>query len=159
MAIADQTHVLTIAGVYELPIGPGKKFLNGGGLAMKNLLGGWKVSWVQWYESGPPLNLVSCVSDQFDCDPLIGNILCKPAEHSLDQFSLIGTTTKSLATGNSIPVFNTIRFRFSGRLDHREWARVYQRHPMPEVPGRRRGLHEEVFLWRAFQCRLYGSVV
>src|SRR4029077_16914112 len=70
---ADQTHVLTIAGVYELPIGPGKKYFNHGGLAMKNLLGGWKVSWVQWYESGPPVNLNAC-ANQFDCDPLIGNI-------------------------------------------------------------------------------------
>src|SRR5439155_14656113 len=27
----DQTHILNISGVYELPIGPGKKFLNKGG--------------------------------------------------------------------------------------------------------------------------------
>ncbi len=36
---ADQTHVLTIAGVYELPIGPGKRFLNGGGMAHEELAG------------------------------------------------------------------------------------------------------------------------
>ena len=70
---ADQTHVLTIAEVYELPIGPGKPFLNGGGMLRKNLLGGWKISGVEWYESGTPLEIVAC-ADQFDCDPLIGNI-------------------------------------------------------------------------------------
>jgi Carboxypeptidase regulatory-like domain len=70
----DQTHVLTMAGVYELPIGPGKKFLNGGGTARKNLLGGWKISMVNWYESGTPLGLNSCGGNQFNCDPLIGNI-------------------------------------------------------------------------------------
>jgi hypothetical protein len=69
----DQTHVLTIAGVYELPIGPGKKFLNQGGTVRKNLLGGWKFSTVNYYESGTPLGTVAC-ADQFDCDPLIGNI-------------------------------------------------------------------------------------
>ena len=69
----DQTHVLTMAGVYELPIGPGKKFLNHGGAAMRNLVGGWKLSMINWYESGPPIQLNSC-ADQFDCDPLIGNI-------------------------------------------------------------------------------------
>lgn len=69
----DQTHVLTMAGVYELPIGPGKKFLNHGGTAMRNLAGGWKLAMVNFYESGTPLPLNSCL-DQFDCDPVIGNI-------------------------------------------------------------------------------------
>jgi len=69
----DQTHVLTIGGVYELPIGPGKKYLNHGGTAMKNLTGGWKLSIVNYYESGTPLRVLACL-DQFNCDPLIGNI-------------------------------------------------------------------------------------
>ena len=69
----DQTHVLTIGGVYELPIGPGKKYLNHGGTAMKNLTGGWKLSMVNYYESGTPLPVSACL-DQFNCDPLIGNI-------------------------------------------------------------------------------------
>jgi Carboxypeptidase regulatory-like domain/TonB-dependent Receptor Plug Domain len=70
----DQTHVLTMAGVYELPIGPGRKYLNRGGMAMKNLVGGWKLAMVNWYESGTPLGLNSCGGHQFNCDPLIGNI-------------------------------------------------------------------------------------
>src|SRR5207248_7885402 len=69
----DQTHVLTIAGVYELPIGPGKKYLNHGGTAMKNLTGGWKLAMVNYYESGTPLPVRACL-DQFNCDPVIGNI-------------------------------------------------------------------------------------
>jgi len=69
----DQTHVLTIGGVYELPIGPGKKYLNHGGTAMKNLTGGWKLSMVNYYESGTPIRILACL-DQFNCDPLIGNI-------------------------------------------------------------------------------------
>ncbi len=113
---SDQTHVLTIAGVYELPIGPGKRFLNGGGMAMKNLLGGWKVSWVQWYESGPPVNLVSCVSGQLNCDPLIGNTFVQNRPNILStNYSLDWNNYyKSLATGNSIPVFNTSAFGFPG---------------------------------------------
>ncbi len=112
---ADQTHVLTIAGVYELPIGPGKKFLNGGGLAMKNLLGGWKISWVQWYESGPPVNLVSC-ADQFNCDPLIGNIFVANRPNILSTNYDVNWNNyyKSLATGTSIPVINTSAFQFPG---------------------------------------------
>ena len=63
----DQTHVLTIAPVYELPLGPGKKFLNHGGVVAKNIIGGWQMSGVFTYASGTPFN----VSSGFDGDPLL----------------------------------------------------------------------------------------
>jgi len=66
----DQTHVLTMAGVYELPFGPGRKFLNHGGLAMKNLVGGWEISMVNTYQSGLPFTLAAC-GNQPGCDPLV----------------------------------------------------------------------------------------
>jgi hypothetical protein len=53
----DQTHVLNISGVYELPIGPGKRFMNSGGLVAKNLLGGWQFSGVFQYSSGTPMGI------------------------------------------------------------------------------------------------------
>ncbi len=51
----DQTHILKISTVYELPIGPGKKFLGKGGLIARNLLGGWQFSGVFSYSSGSPI--------------------------------------------------------------------------------------------------------
>jgi len=69
----NQKHVLTLATVYELPIGPGKRFLNAPGVLRKNLLGGWKMTLTNYYESGTPIQFHACY-DQFDCDPLIGNI-------------------------------------------------------------------------------------
>ena len=69
----NQKHVLTMAGVYELPIGPGKRFLNRPGLVGRNLFGGWKVTLTNYYESGVPIQFHACY-DQFDCDPLIGSI-------------------------------------------------------------------------------------
>ena len=53
----DQKHNLNISGVYELPIGPGKRFLSRGGLVAKNLLGGWQVSGIFQYASGTPLQI------------------------------------------------------------------------------------------------------
>jgi hypothetical protein len=112
---ADQTHVLTIAGVYELPFGPGKRFLSGGGRAMRNLVGGWKVSWIQWYESGPPLFIVAC-GDQFDCDPLVGNIFVANRPNLVSNHFNVNWNNynKSLATGTSIPVLNTAAFQYPG---------------------------------------------
>ena len=58
MGANDQTHVLTMAGIYELPIGPGKE-ISEPALAWlgRNLLGGWKLSLGQLLrESGTPLS-------------------------------------------------------------------------------------------------------
>ena len=119
----DQTHVLTIAGVYELPFGPGKHFLSNAGPVEKNLVGGWKVSWVQWYESGPPVNLYAC-GNQFNCDPLIGNIFVGNRPNIVsNNFNVdwYGSYKKSLESydpttkkGISYPVFNTAAFQFPG---------------------------------------------
>jgi hypothetical protein len=61
----DQTHILNISGVYELPIGPGKKFLNKGGQLAKNIVGGWQVTGVFQYVSGAPQTVYSSNNDPF----------------------------------------------------------------------------------------------
>lgn len=61
----DQTHILTISGVYELPIGPGKAFLNKSGMLAKNILGGWQVTGVFQYSSGMPQTVYSNNNDPF----------------------------------------------------------------------------------------------
>jgi len=65
IASNDQTHILNISGVYELPIGPGKKFLNKSGMLAKNILGGWQLTGVFQYSSGSPLQVLSSNNDPF----------------------------------------------------------------------------------------------
>jgi len=65
IAANDQTHILNISGVYELPIGPGKRFLNKSGLAAKNALGGWQLSAVLSYSSGTPQTVYCNDNDVF----------------------------------------------------------------------------------------------
>src|SRR6266566_114204 len=105
----DQTHVLAMAGVYELPLGPGKKFLNRGGMAMKNVVGGWKIAMVNWYESGAPLQLNSCL-DQFNCDPVIGNVFVFNRPNRVS--SNFGVNWNNYYKGLS--VINTSAFAFPG---------------------------------------------
>lgn len=105
----DQTHVLTMAGVYELPLGPGKKFLNRGGLAMKNVVGGWKVSLINWYESGPPVQTNACL-DQFNCDPLIGNIFVANRPNRVSGNFNVNWSNYY----KGLPVINTSAFAFPG---------------------------------------------
>jgi hypothetical protein len=47
---SDEPQTLKASGTYELPIGPGKKYVNNH--TMGNLVGGWQVGWILDYEAG-----------------------------------------------------------------------------------------------------------
>ncbi len=49
----DQTHAVSLSYVYQLPFGPGRKYLNTG--AASKAFGGWLVSGIQRYASGTPI--------------------------------------------------------------------------------------------------------
>jgi len=51
---SDEPQTLKASGTYELPIGPGKKYLNNH--TTGNLLGGWQVGWILDYEAGTPIS-------------------------------------------------------------------------------------------------------
>lgn len=56
-ADTDTTHVFNFNGIYQLPFGQGKRFLNWGGLADK-VLGGWEISGLGQWQSGAPITFV-----------------------------------------------------------------------------------------------------
>ena len=45
-----------VSYVYELPFGPGKRFLPGGGVAGK-IVGGWQINGITTFRSGEPLQI------------------------------------------------------------------------------------------------------
>jgi hypothetical protein len=55
-SVFDVRHNFTTNVVYELPIGPGKTFLNGGG-ALGKIVGGWQLSGVGIFHTGHPLTV------------------------------------------------------------------------------------------------------
>jgi Carboxypeptidase regulatory-like domain len=57
IADIDQTNVLRVSGLYELPFGPQKQFLTHGFLG--NLAGGWQLGGTYQYNTGQPLALTS----------------------------------------------------------------------------------------------------
>jgi hypothetical protein len=52
LSYQDTPHTLVISYIYELPVGPGKKYLNHG--VASKILGGWQIAGVQRYQSGTP---------------------------------------------------------------------------------------------------------
>jgi len=146
----DQTHVLTMAGVYELPIGPGKKFLNHGGLAMKNIVGGWKLSLVNYYESGTPLATYAC-ADQFNCDPLIGNVFVgnRPNRVSGQGFNMNWNNYYK-----GLPSLNTAAFSFPGAWTLGNGAPLYNNLRAPPYLDEDASLGKRFFFGERFSGEL-----
>ncbi|MGB6131648.1 MAG: carboxypeptidase-like regulatory domain-containing protein [Acidobacteriaceae bacterium] len=57
IASNDQTHLLSISGVYELPIGAGKAVAGKNNFVDKEVLGGWQLSGILSYQSGTPFGI------------------------------------------------------------------------------------------------------
>jgi hypothetical protein len=57
VAALDQPNVLRFSGLYQLPVGPQKQFLNHG--ALSQVLGGWEFGSTAQYNTGQPLSLSS----------------------------------------------------------------------------------------------------
>lgn len=53
----DQTHTFNVNGIYQLPLGKGKKFLNQGGIVDK-VFGGFEFSGIVQWSSGAPITFV-----------------------------------------------------------------------------------------------------
>jgi hypothetical protein len=54
----DIRHRFVSVFTYELPVGKGRKFMNGGGI--KNyFFGNWDFAWTQTFQSGPPVNITA----------------------------------------------------------------------------------------------------
>jgi hypothetical protein len=66
----DIPHTFVVSYIYELPLGPGKKFLNQHGPVGK-IVGGWQVGGVQRYQSGQPISF-GCASGAPAFDPTNG---------------------------------------------------------------------------------------
>jgi len=52
---ADRPQRLVLHGLYELPFGPGRKFISSSNAVVKRIVANWQVNWVATFNSGAPL--------------------------------------------------------------------------------------------------------
>ena len=57
----DRPQHMALTGVYELPVGKGKAFLNSAPGVVQRVVGDWQVNWFTTFQSGPPLSFASAV--------------------------------------------------------------------------------------------------
>ena len=76
----DIPHNLVVSWAYELPFGPGKRYLSGGGPAVRHLLGGWAVNGITMFQSGDPLNIQVASSQLNTGSGNFANVTCSDVE-------------------------------------------------------------------------------
>ena len=81
-------HVVHASGIYELPVGNGKRFLNSAHGITNAILGGWRTNWILTLQDGQPYT-VGCVqsTSNFGCNALLvpgQNVYAGP--HNVNQW-------------------------------------------------------------------------
>ncbi|HXX23206.1 MAG TPA: TonB-dependent receptor [Terriglobia bacterium] len=82
-------HVVHASGLYELPVGKGKRFLNDAHGITNAILGGWRTNWILTLQDGQPWT-VGCVigtTENFGCNALLvpgQNVYAGP--HNVNQW-------------------------------------------------------------------------
>ncbi|WP_353073062.1 TonB-dependent receptor [Tunturiibacter gelidiferens] len=86
----DRTQNFIFSAVYELPFGPGKKFLNSNNLINREIIGGWQLSGVQQFATGQPIQVTANNNaDTSSVHSVYANRICTgnpPAGHPRLQF-------------------------------------------------------------------------
>jgi hypothetical protein len=117
-SVFDVRHNVTVNAVYELPFGPGKSVLNGGG-AVGKIVGGWSLSSIGLWHTGHPLTVQMDLSNTITNpnNPFAGNF---PSTYLLpdgnDQTSqrpdVVPGVSPTLPGGgrNGLPLINAAAF-------------------------------------------------
>nr|MDQ2712275.1 carboxypeptidase regulatory-like domain-containing protein [Acidobacteriota bacterium] len=95
----DVRQVLTVSGVYELPFGPGKRWMRDSHGLTRTLFGGWSLNAIESYNSGFPF------TPQLSFNPSNNGNTTNPVRPSLNP-----NFTGPIVTGNPNQFFNPNAF-------------------------------------------------
>jgi hypothetical protein len=119
----DRPQHVALNGVYELPVGKGKAFLNSVPGAVNKVVGGWQVNWLVTFQSGPPLSFGSAIrttkssnnphtiTEWFDTTqftPLPAYTLATLSPY-VNDLRAAGINKWDLSAGKSVPITERIR--------------------------------------------------
>jgi hypothetical protein len=147
LSYQDTPHAVVISYLYELPAGPGKKYLSHG--AASKVLGGWQVGGVQRYQSGSPVIFNSFAQSppfsggNFKYSRVPGVPIFSPNKSSFNPSLPSGCTENSNGTFSSLTsnnYFNCAAF-FDQNADTLINQRGYQFGNLPLTLGNVRSEH------------------
>src|SRR6266702_1012753 len=115
----DQRHSVVTTYSYELPVGPGKRFLNKSNIASSYLLGGWQISGINNYSTGTPVAIATSQGLPTVASGIRPNVVagvaprgpgsCSGATPGLRLNRGAFADPAPFTFGNAPPTFNSIR--------------------------------------------------
>ncbi len=101
----DQTHVITLTWIYELPFGTGKPLLNTSSRALNEIIGGWNIQGFNSVQSGEPFSIVSgAKTNNFDVNSravIVGSTL--PTQSFQNVAGVTGPVAFTNASAFALP--------------------------------------------------------
>lgn len=176
LSFQDIPHTFVLSYLYELPVGPGKKFVNNGGTLGK-VVGGWEIGGVQRYQSGQPIpfNCASGVPGYDGCirfDRVPGQPLLSPTAGSFNVGQVFLNGGGTACTENSDGTFTapagvTTYFNCAAFIDPNQAALVNSRGSyafgnFPRVTGEVRSyryLNEDFSISKRTHIRESDSII
>jgi hypothetical protein len=147
LSYQDTPHAVVISYLYELPAGPGKKYLNHG--VASKVLGGWQVGGVHRYQSGSPVIFNSFAPSppfsggNFKYSRVPGVSIFSPNKSSFDPSLPTGCSENANGTFSSMTTnnyFNCAAF-FDQNADSLIAQRGYTFGDLPLTLGNARSQH------------------
>ncbi len=75
----DRTNNFIVSGIYDLPLGQGKRFVNSANWLANQAIGGWRLSFLQQLASGQPVSITANnTADTSYAHPVYGLETCNP---------------------------------------------------------------------------------
>jgi hypothetical protein len=131
LSYQDTPHMLVLSYIYELPAGPGKKYLNHG--VASKVLGGWQIGGVQRYQSGTPTILgtnapsAPFTDGSFRYSLVPGQPLLAPNHGSFNPFGANSGCTENTANGTFTANSSNNYFNCAAFMDPNATGLVAQR--------------------------------
>jgi hypothetical protein len=86
----DRTQNVLLSAIYELPLGPGKRFATSKNIFNRELIGGWQLSAIQQFATGQPISVTANNNaDTSSVHSVYANRICDgtpPVGHTRLQF-------------------------------------------------------------------------
>jgi hypothetical protein len=131
LSYQDTPHMLVLSYIYELPAGPGKKYLNHG--VASKVLGGWQIGGVQRYQSGTPTILgtnapsAPFTDGSFRYSLVSGVPILAPNHGSFNPFGANSGCTENTANGTFTANSSNNYFNCAAFIDPNASGLVAQR--------------------------------
>jgi hypothetical protein len=144
---ADQRFNYSVAPVYELPFGRGKRFGDSVGHGLNEVIGGWEVTGIYHFLSGTPLNLATNSSFYEGGDPSLGSKKSAHQWFDTSKFEPFPSRSMTVAQLGAYPAWTKVQ-SMPG----------YNYTPTSSSDATKNGVYQDFVTWSTSNQHTFGNI-